>query len=356
MPRKKKIKSGYQKDKKPKVRKKNRSWLSKLIVAPYRKVSLMEKIIKFFIFIALRIAIKPSRWKEPKKNYEIIDRTYKRFMSNDFIYIPTSIAFYIIIAFMPILSIISLVYYIPPIEIFLENNRNKENLDLLQQVIGGFIPGSTELIESLKEIPDSGLAPGALGTIIVSLIISTWISSNGFAKIVYTESYIFNHKFVGGYWMNRLKGFFMVLCFVFFLLLILFANILFVNWLNHHHEKGILRRLWTYLWLISTLSVGVFVGIISLFKFSPRFFIKVRHTIPGAIVTTVPTVGFLVFFGIITSFWHYDRYGIVGSIMYIGISSLIIVDFIYVGLITNNSYYKTFVGDKMKKKWTISRK
>jgi len=35
---------------------------------------------------------------------------------------------------------------------------------------------------------------------------------------------------------------------------------------------------------------------------------------------------------------------------------LIFSYFLFVGIATNDAYYKTFVGDKMQTKWTISKK
>ena len=84
--------TGYKK--KPKIKKKKTRYVSSLLIAPTKKVSLNERIIKFLIYIALRLAIRPRKWKDPRKNYEIIDRTYKRIMSADFVFIPSSIAIF----------------------------------------------------------------------------------------------------------------------------------------------------------------------------------------------------------------------------------------------------------------------
>ena len=70
----KKPRTGYDKSKKQK--KKKNHYISSLLVANPKRVSTQEKIVKFLIYIALRLVIRPRRWKDPKKNYEIIDRTY----------------------------------------------------------------------------------------------------------------------------------------------------------------------------------------------------------------------------------------------------------------------------------------
>ncbi|MCK5866861.1 MAG: YihY/virulence factor BrkB family protein [Mycoplasmataceae bacterium] len=395
----KKPSSGY--SKKPKEKKKKEKYLSHLFVSPQKKVTVNEKIVKFLIYLALRLAIRPKKWKEPKKNYEIIDRTYKRIMSADFIFIPSSIAFYLMMAFMPILSLIAFLYSIPTINneltewdwvdkddsnfhaIFKDSSgtwfsdsshthalSNQKIIvmqhitrDSLSEILGKFIPGIKGLLDQLRNLfTDSGSSAsksastaGIVATVL-SLFVSTWISAAGFSKLVFTQSYIYEHKFVGGYWMNKIKGMFMVVGFTLFLFSSLAINILLERWIDTFSvtvfwKDFILRTI-----LIVGLSISTFSGTILLYKFSPRYKIKIRDVIPGAMVTSIPSFGFLALFGTISSLWSYGSYGIVGVIMYVGMAAMIITYFIFVGIITNAAYYKTFVGAKVKNKWTLSNK
>ena len=68
----KKPSTGYEKRKKPKKNKNH--YIGNLLVANPKKVSFNEKLVKFLIYLALRLVIAPKKWKDPKKNYEIIDR------------------------------------------------------------------------------------------------------------------------------------------------------------------------------------------------------------------------------------------------------------------------------------------
>lgn len=397
----KKPSTGY--DKKPKKRRKMKQhYIGSLLIANPKKKSFNEKIVKFLIYLALRLVIGPKKWKDPKKNYEIIDRTYKRIMSADFVFIPSSIAFYLIMACMPVLSLIMFLYQIPVIHEILTNghfeytgkyggsqlnpqgigeqlslSQEQYNLltqadgwvqiskdwiiddDLLANVLGKFIPGMGDLLKQLASVTKSehkGIEVGALTATVISLFVSAWIAAGGFAKLVFTQSYMYEHKFLGGYWMNKIKGMFMVLIFSLILFGVLLLNIWVTNSINNSISSKTTRNTLKIIFLVFGLFFGVFAGFILLFKLSPRFSIKVRHIIPGAMVSTIPTAGFLALFGLISSLWTYGNYGAIGTIMYIGMAALLVTYFIFVGLSANVAYYQTFVGKKVKNKWTISKK
>lgn len=349
---------GYKKTKKTKTsRKQKRRYVSDLIL--YKpggaKVSVMERVVKLLIYLALRLVIRPKKWKDPEKNYEIIDRTYKRIMSADFIFIPSSVAFYIIMAFMPVIAIIVFTTSLPGLEDF------KNQVD---DVLGKFIPGMSDILKQAQEMfnPSNGghvsiaTQVAGISATFTSLMVSIWIASGGFSKLIYTQSYIYEHKFVGGYWMNRIKGMFMVLAFTAFLVGALLINIFVNRYINSWNVSESGKTVAKYVFLIFGLLCLTFFGFLALFKFSPRYKIKLRHVIPGAMVAALPTTLFLSLFGIITNLWSYGAYGSIGAIMYIGMASLIVSNFLFMGLISNAAYYKTFVGLTVDKKWTVSKK
>ena len=350
----KKLNTGYSKKKKKKI-KKPKYFISLFITSP-KKVSFKERIIKFFIYIALRLVVRPSKWKNPEKNYEIINRSYARIMSSDFVYIPSSLAFYFIISFMPIMSLVLFFYQINFIHSWIVQNDN----DALKNLLSKFIPGIGSLIEQIKHIVEKKgfkeIKLGAFVATILSLIISSWISASGFTKLVFTQSYIYEHKYLGGFWTNRIKGMLIVFSFTIFIFLILMINIFLERKIElldiKSHPKEILSRFI----LIIGLFFWLFIGFTCLYKFSPRFKISFKNVIPGALVSTMPTALFLSIFGSISSLWSYGQYGILGTIMYIGMLCLIITYFIFVGIITNAAHYKTFINKKVKNKWTISKK
>lgn len=384
----KKPSTGYEKKPEEKAKKREKKhYVSSLLVSNPKKVSVNEKIVKFLIYIALRLVIRPSKWRDSDKNYEIIDRTYKRIMSADFIFIPSSIAFYLIMAFMPILSLIIFLYqfefmqnllseghrywidesgtvYLDPSKLPIGQAFSDElwkiDSNSLEDVIGRFVPGMNSIINQISELTNRGehhiINAGATVATVISLIISTWIAAGGFSKLVFTQSYIFEHKYVGGYWMNKFKGMFIVAAFTIALILGLMVNVAIQKWIHSTNLSTTAKDVWTQTLLIVTLALGSFALFICLYRFSPRFAIKLRQVIPGAMVTTVPTVLFLALFGYISSLWSYGEYGVLGVVMYLGMAALIITYFIFVGIITNASYYKTFIGKKVRTKWTLSKK
>ena len=150
--------------------------------------------------------------------------------------------------------------------------------------------------------------------------------------------------------MNKIKGMFMVLAFTFFLLIALVVNVSLTIWISSTSIETIYKHVIVYAFSIALMLVGLFIGFIILYKYSPRFKIRIRDVIPGAMITTIPTAGFILLFGTITQLWTYGAYGVIGAIMFIGMASLIVTYFIFVGITANAAYYKTFVGDKVKTK------
>lgn len=342
---------GYKKEKKKASKSKKRRYVSDLILYKTgHKVSLAERIVKLLIYVALRLVIRPRKWKDPEKNYEIIDRTYKRIMSSDFIFIPSSIAFYIIMAFMPIIAIVTFITSLPGLGQFSDD---------VKEVLGDFIPGMKSVLNQTNQFFHGGSLSekiAGLSAVLVSFLVAIWIASGGFAKLIYTQSYIYEHKFVGGYWMNRIKGMFMVLALTGGLVGALLINVFVKRFIESWDISEKWQTVCRDIFLVFGLLLLVFFGMMALFKFSPRYKVKFRHVVPGAMVTALPTTLFLSLFGIISRWWSYGQYGSIGVIMYIGMMSLIVSNFLFMGLISNAAYYKTFVGLSVEKKWTVSKK
>lgn len=348
--KKHKLKTGYKKNQKPK----NKPFrlVSSLLIDKQKNIPLIEKIVKFIIYIALRLVIKPSKWKDPEKNFEIIDRTYRRIMSSDFIFIPSSIAFYIVMAFMPIITAIYFVYLIPG---FKDIITTIDGEDSIAKVLSKFVPGVQDIIDSLRQQLGRFNVTEVI-PILTFLLISMWISAGGFAKIVYTQSYIFEHRFVGGYWMNKFRGMVLVIQFTIILAIGLLINVLIDRAVFQLPINKLGKDAIGYIVLIIALFIFLVVLFLLFYKFSPRFKVKFRQILPGAMVSALPTAFFLTIFGSIANIWSYKNYGVVGAIMYISMASLIITHFVFMGITTNAAYYKTFIGPKVPTKWTISKK
>lgn len=351
--RKIKMDDEQQKDNEARKQTKESKWVASLLLST-SKISFFERFLKIFIYLALRLAIwKPSRWRDPQKNFEIIDRTYKKITSNDFAFIPSSIAFYIMISFAPILLIISAIYQIPGFEEFFKDLNG--NVDPIKSVLGGFLPGISGVIDVMKkeiEALSFGSWSGWL-SFLLFMLPTLWVAASGFAKLIYTESYVFQHKYIGNYWINKFRGLFMVLLITVVLAFALSINVYIEIQITKLPWSSVGRQTLKQFYLICSLGILLFSGLAAFFKISPRFKIKWRHTLPGAMVTALPSSLFFAVFGSIVNnkVIDYSKFGIIGFIMYLALASFWFVYFVYLGMIANASYHKTFVSTNVVHKW-----
>lgn len=320
--------------KKSKQERKEGKWIRSILI-PGSKIPFGERIVKFLIYISLRIVIRRRKWKDPEKNFRIIDYTYKKIMSPDLIYIPSSLSFYIIMAFMPILTLIAIFLNIPFFEEFHEPAIN---------ILGGFIPGMSQI---LKGIQFDEFTQSHIIGITLLILVSLWISSGGFAKLIYTQSHIFNFPDTGSYWMNRIKGMLIVIFLTTFLSIALLLNIILEKYLWALIPGDTLRNAIAISIQLVVLFISVVFVILMLFKLTPTFRVKLRNILPGAFVVAIPTFLFFALFVYITSLWSYDSYGVIAVIMYIGMSALFVSNFLFMGITTNAAYNKEFVEEEV---------
>ncbi len=327
-----------------KFNKSSKKMVQNVIIRP-KKISMTERIVKSIIWLALRLAIRPKHWKDDRKNYQIIDRAYKRIMATDFLFIPPAFAFYLIMAFMPItLLTLLIVSNVPQVFAFVEVTLNN------------FTSGNASAFTSILQHVKSA---GAISTLIVMIMLSLWVASGGFSKFVFTESYVYEHDKLGGYWMNKLRGMSIVICVTLYSAVgLIFLSI--IPWLIQKMGLEIHTTNYEivyYLFVGVGSFSGIYMGVILLFILSPRFKQSWKQVHPGALAATIPTSGFVVLFTLLTKvFFRYEAYGILGMFMTIAASMFQISYFIYVGLIVNVVFYKTHYGEKTYSKKTISKK
>ena len=237
---------------------------------------------------------------------------------------------------------------------FIDNFLIQEKVDPVRDVLGKFIPGISDLVTQVNEaLSFKGSTINTVGSIfaiILSMLVTTWIASGGFAKIIFTQSHIYEHKFIDGYWSNRFRGMMMVIYLTLGLFFSLLFNTLIVTLINRLSIDDWAKDLILYTFLIFGIFLLTSVGFTLFFRFSPRYKIKIRQVIPGGMVAALPSSLFLIFFGSISSLWSYGNYGSVGAIMYIAMTALILSIFLFTGIIANSAYYKTFVGEKIRTK------
>lgn len=321
----KKIKNIYNKELK-------NSWISKNIVKKQEnKFVFFEKIIKFFIKIILWMVISKVVLKNKTKTNELIDRTFKKFNSKDFGFIPYSTAFYFLISFVPIITLLIFMLSIIP---------GYEKI-FVEQIINKILPGVSSLIDLSKSLTSLNAA-ATYTTIIILLISSIWLASSGFGKFIYSQNYIYNHSNLGNWLKNRLKGMLIVIGIIVYLFLTSAFYIFLYDAFNKNISNSLAQNIYFYTSFLIYLFIITYLGIGMLYKAAPSFKLSWAMINPGILITTIPIVIFIGLFGSLTSLINYGKYGIVGIFMYVAIFISFLTYFMYLGIVANEAYYKTF--------------
>ncbi|MBU4690755.1 YhjD/YihY/BrkB family envelope integrity protein [Mycoplasma zalophi] len=308
----------------------------------------VEKTIRFVIYFILKISLKKYLKNENEKTHSIVLETHKKLHSHEFAFIPSGFSLYLFMSFIPILSIISSIGYI-----------NQEYNDTIHFVLGKIIPG----IENI--IPNFFGKGGALSKTdvfvgVIFIISAFWISSAGYSKFVQSNSILYEHKNLGNWARNRLKGLWIVICMTILLFLVFLMFVSFLAFLKK--SAGYTFSDWQfsltfYLILPFLIFSFFFVVYILLYHYAPLFRLKYAYVMPGVWISTIPTSIFVIIFGFLTSLFNYKKFGLISSFMYIELFLITMSYFTYTGVLINATFYKTFIStqtidkklDKMKK-------
>ncbi|WP_027120723.1 YihY/virulence factor BrkB family protein [Mycoplasmopsis lipofaciens] len=307
-----------------------KSWLSKNILPRknYKK-SWDEKLIKFFIKIILWIATPRASWKNKSKTSELINRTYLKFSGRDFTFIPISLAFYFLISFVPIITIVVML-------LSLISNYNQIFID---EILARIIPG----VKAIMNIPDSIKQSKAQYTSIILLMLaSIWIASSGFGKFIYSQNYIYGHENLGNWLTNRIKGFIVVIGISIYLFLFISLYIFFHKAFSYSINEKFTKNTIFYISFSIYLIINLYFGFTLMFKLTPSFKLSWNMVFPGVLISSIPVMIFIMLFGYLTSIIDYNKYGVIGTFMYIAMFVSTLSYFMYLGIIVNEAYYKTY--------------
>ncbi|WP_412031825.1 YihY/virulence factor BrkB family protein [Metamycoplasma buccale] len=313
--------------------------------------NIIERIVKWFIYIILFIAI-PHKIKNNKtKGKEIVNNTYKKFNSREFAFIPAGNAMYLFLSFIPISCL--LISVIGPIKI-------EYNIVLRYAILGRIIPGVQDTLPDMTSIWKN--AGGAI-TFVLFAVSVIWFSSKGYSKFVFSVDALYEHKTPLHMVLIRIKGVVISVILTIFLTALLLSFTAFMSFLmkeagfsglstQEEYSKvklvSDLKLRWEF-WLIYyftivlTLPIFTYLSILLFFKFAPSFKIKFSHIHPGALIASIPISIFILIFGSLTSIIRYDKFGPVATFMYLILLVSLMSYFIYIGVIVNSSYYKTFI-------------
>ncbi|CAC13375.1 unknown; predicted coding region [Mycoplasmopsis pulmonis] len=308
-----------------------KSWVGKKLTKDFsKKFNFLEKIVKFIILAALVIFVSSKRLSQKSKKNELVKRTYEKISSSEFSFIPPSTAFFILLSFIPIISLV----------LILLSTISDYQKVFVDEILKKFIPGLSDFISSFQKNKElSSLENTGIWFLVASLI---WISSSGYARFVYSISYIYGHKNLGNVISNKIKGIFIVIAMALYITLALLIYIPFINFLKKNLDDDSLYL--TFFYISATIYVVFFYyfGMILFFKFVPKFRLKWKHINPGVWISVLPISLFTVSFGFLASLSSYGSYGILGTFIYISFFTLILTYFMYVGVMANEAYYKTY--------------
>ncbi|MBU4689510.1 YihY/virulence factor BrkB family protein [Mycoplasma zalophidermidis] len=318
----KKIKKAYNK----KIKK---SVINKSVIPNENKQWwLLEKIIKFFIMLILWIATPKTTWKNKSKTKELIDRTYNRFTAKDLTFIPISLSFYFLVSFVPILTVVIVLLS------FIQDYNNV----FLNVILVRIIPG----VENLINVPNLNINHGVqYTTIAILLLTSTWLGSNGWGRFIYSQNYIYGHETLGNFFINRIKGFFIVVSISIYLFLVT-AFYIFIYKLISTNLNSVGEKIFFYVSFDIYLMIVLYFGFTLIYKLTPSFKLSWNSVLPGVLIASFPNMLFIGAFGYLTSLIKYNQYGAIGTFMYIALFVSSLSYFIFLGLIVNESYYKTY--------------
>ncbi|ENY53739.1 YihY/virulence factor BrkB family protein [Metamycoplasma alkalescens] len=316
---------------------------SKHIVKNKKKQNLLEKIIKSIIYGILFITI-PRYIKSSKtKGREIVNSAYTKINSLEFAFAPAGYAMYLFLSFIPTIGLV----------IGIIGSINQEFEFVIKVIIlGQLVPGIDKVIPAFSEVWSN--AGGATTFIIVAISV-LWLSSKGYSKFILSLDALYEHKTQNAAWQTRIKGFITSIIItsaliIFLLIISAFLAFILNNVFGIKITKDIVLKdlPWEFqliFWLptIFFLPFAICLGFLLAFKFAPSFRIKFSQITPGAFVAAIPTALYILIFGSLTSLINYKQFGVVASFMYIILLLSVMSYFIYIGIIVNSSFYKTFI-------------
>lgn len=337
----KKISNFFSFSSKEKIDKK--SFVGSKMVVPINENRTVKRITTFIIKFGFRLTFSKKTWnKNKEQNEELVENTYKKIQSREFSFIPAGLALYLFMAFIPILTIVLSIF-----------SFSAEYTEILRvDILGRLIPGIESSIPAIQEFFESN-AGGSIALIIL-LISSIWLSSNGFVKFIRSESLVYDYKSIDNLLILRIKGILIVfgLSALISLMLLIFIPILLLLKTSLKDNPSLYSAIF-YLLSFVSITLGSYFSFLLLFKMSPSFKLRFKDVSPGAIVATIPTSLFVVIFGSISSIdsINYGNFGTIGTFMFLVILILQMSFYLYIGLIINASYYETFIGQKLISKY-----
>ncbi|MBD5423143.1 MAG: hypothetical protein HDR43_01450 [Mycoplasma sp.] len=342
--RRNKIISGWASipNKKGKFEKTRIPWTAKYEVKHTNEDGIISKVIQFIIRISLVFAFDRKNITKAKLRITA-NNTYSILSSSKFKFIPSSVAFYLFLSIIPItvivISIVSLVDI---------TWKDFLIIDILSYLIPGFQAIFTESVN--WNTPD-------ILIIIIFMLSSIWFASKGINKFSdsFTELYGFENK--QNFLVKRIKSIFIVIFISLFFSGVALSFIPIMKLVYSSITNTILYQTILYLLSFAYLLVFGYIGIGILFKYISPIRLKWSYLNLGILTSLIPLILFILLFSSICKLLNYEKFGAIGSFLYIMLFVQYISYFLHAGIIINSSYYKTNVYQNIEvRKSLISKK
>ncbi|VEU62792.1 YhjD/YihY/BrkB family envelope integrity protein [Mycoplasmopsis bovirhinis] len=319
-----------------------------------------ETILKYVILFFTTFLIWVKNDNDKIKRNKLVQLVYSNYNSKETGFVWISTIFYVLISFIPVIYIVgflnltinnSITPFKDYIEPFVRSRTESVPNNVFQYLFNSivfqkFIPGGESYFVLDNQNQDAGfntffsLIPGSF-----IAIPSLYIAAGGYVKVISAYNFIFGNSRTGSFFGNKVKGLWLVI--VISILLWIFSNIFIFTevhlWTRY---GGINNWLSDFIYLIYVL-VFLIVLFLVLFKLIPSFKIKFKELFKGTIVATLPSFVLIVIYTYLNQLVSYTKFGSAAGFFF-SISFFInwFIYFMFLGIIFNNAYYKSFVSSK----------
>lgn len=343
--RKRKIKTGWEAIpiKKQKFQKTKIPWIAKYEFKNLKEDSIFSKIIKFIIKISLFFSLDNKKNLSKTKKNITIDITYNTLSSSKFKFIPAAVAFYLFLSIIPIIVIVlSIINAI----------SSSWNIFLVNQVLPRIIPGIQTLVNINLPLNSTNLI-----LTFIFVFSSIWFASKGVNKFIDSFVDIYNYNDRQNFIIKRIKSMLIVMFISIYFSIVAISFVPLVQFIMNNISNIIFYDFIFYFLSFFYVVFFGYIGIGLLFKYISPFRIKWKYLNLGILTSLIPIVLFFLLFSTIAKFLNYEKFGDVGSFLYLVIFILYISYFLHAGIVFNASYYKVNVLQNMVVKRTfISQK
>ena len=339
-----KIDSGWNAvpNKKSEFQKTKVSWTEKYEIKHYKENTVVSKIIKSIIRFSLFFSFNRKNLSKSKIN-STVNNTYEKLSSSTFKFIPSSVAFYLFLSVIPVFIIVMSIT---------AAFNDSWYLSLSNEFLPQLIPGIQNMFTKNLDLKSSNIV-----FIVLFIASSIWFASKGINKFRDSFSELYGYDDKKNFIVKRLKSILIVVFISLYFSLVAIAWTPLMQVVKNNITNHVTYEFLFY--FISFIYIVIFgyIGIGLLFKYISPIRLKWSYLNLGILTSLIPIVLFLLLFSTICKFLNYEKFGAIGSFLYLILFMLYISYFLHAGIIINASYYRTNVlQNVVVKKSLISKK